>query len=95
MKTASLIAKSNGNYLLQVRDVVVDGQMRGKYPFVFPGTSSLFGGKVEDGEIPEEAFRREIKEELPGLKLTEELDHRVYFWKNQLDIIIRRINDYR
>ena len=39
-------------------------QKRGMESKVLPGHFSFFGGKLEKGEKPEEALRREIKEEL-------------------------------
>jgi 8-oxo-dGTP diphosphatase len=43
-------------------------QLRGKHDFLYPNYWTLPGGKVEEGESPELAIVREVKEEL-GLDL--------------------------
>lgn len=45
-----------GQYLLQLRDDRAD--------IADPGVWALFGGRIEQGETPEGAFRREMREEL-------------------------------
>ena len=50
------ILERDGLFLLQLRD---------DFPHIlYPGCWGLFGGHLEDGETPEEAFRREIREEI-------------------------------
>jgi 8-oxo-dGTP diphosphatase len=53
---AVLIYDGVGTYLLQHRDERSD--------IVYPGKIGLFGGKIEDGESPEQGAVREIREEL-------------------------------
>ncbi len=70
MSYANLLARTNqGSYLMQVRKVNDPRFKSGSYPYVFPGTISLFGGEIENEESVSEGFEREIQEELPGLKL--------------------------
>lgn len=53
--TSCLLLSENNHFLLQ---------QRGNDWPRFPGVISVFGGKIEKGEQPEEALRRELKEEL-------------------------------
>lgn len=53
---AAIIVFEDGRYLLQLRDQ--------KPGIFFPGHWGLFGGATDPGESPEDAVRREIKEEL-------------------------------
>jgi len=53
IKACLIIKNKNGELLLQLRD---------EYPEI--GKWVLFGGGVKDGETPESALAREIKEEL-------------------------------
>jgi 8-oxo-dGTP pyrophosphatase MutT (NUDIX family) len=46
----------DGEYLLQLRDT--------KHGIFFPGAWGCFGGAVEEGETPQDAFVRELTEEL-------------------------------
>jgi 8-oxo-dGTP pyrophosphatase MutT (NUDIX family) len=62
----ALIVLEDGRYLLQLRDQ--------KPGIFFPGHWGLFGGAVESGETPEQAVRREIKEELE-LSAPLKIDH--------------------
>ena len=64
MKTIAtiILENPNGELLLYKRD--------NKPGIPFPGYWDLIGGHVEDGETPEQALVREIKEEL-GIELTE------------------------
>jgi len=55
-QTAHTILCVSGRYILQLRD--------NKKTISAPGTWSLFGGKIQTGEKPEEAIKREIYEEL-------------------------------
>jgi len=51
-----LIENAEGEILLQLRD---------NTPAIpYPNCWGTFGGQIEDGETPEQAIRREIKEEL-------------------------------
>ncbi len=53
---AALLVHENGRYIVQLRDAKVD--------IFYPGHWGCFGGAVEKGEAPEQALRRELKEEL-------------------------------
>jgi 8-oxo-dGTP diphosphatase len=55
-----------GKILLQQRDDRTD--------LIYPGYWTTFGGKVEDGETPDEAMRRELLEEI-------ELNLAMTLWK--------------
>lgn len=105
-REVSLIARNeDGLYLIQARDVYVEVYDKdkkvfkppfkpGEYSFLFPGACSLFGGHMEEGETPTQAFEREIKkEELKGLTLPEELEYRLYDFSTQLDEVYGRVND--
>lgn len=60
-KVATIILKDkSGNILMYLRD--------NKPTIPFPDHWDLFGGHIEEGESPEEALKREIKEEL-GIEL--------------------------
>ena len=64
---AIILENSNGEFLLALRD--------NKSWIPFPNHWDLIGGHVEEGETPEEALIREVKEEL-DIVLTE-----YTFWK--------------
>jgi len=51
-----ILENDNGEFLFYLRD--------GKPGIPFPHHWDLFGGHVEEGETPEEALIREVKEEL-------------------------------
>lgn len=51
-------------YYIKSSEIFVYLQKRGKEARVLPDYFSFFGGKLEKGESPEEALKREIKEEL-------------------------------
>ncbi|MBK8134675.1 MAG: tryptophan synthase subunit alpha [Chloroflexi bacterium] len=53
---SAFLINARGNVLLQQRDE--------KPELRYPGRWTLFGGTVEDGELPEQAIRRELIEEL-------------------------------
>jgi 8-oxo-dGTP diphosphatase len=53
---AIILENDNGEFLLYLRD--------NKPGIPFPGYWDLIGGHVEEGETPEEALVREVKEEL-------------------------------
>lgn len=53
---AALIVLDDGRYLMQQRDDI-EG-------IFYPGYWGLFGGALEDGETPETALAREVREEL-------------------------------
>ncbi len=57
---AIILQNKQGNVLLYLRD--------NKPSIPFPHHWDLFGGHVEEGETPEEALERELKEEL-GIEL--------------------------
>ena len=59
---AIIFENARGEILLYLRDE--------KPGLPFPGHWDLFGGHVEEGETPEQALVREVKEEL-GIELTE------------------------
>lgn len=93
MKSASLIGKTkDGLYLIQARTVHNPNFEPGKYPFTFPGACSLFGGDLEENENYIEGFKREISEEVPGLKIGE-IKHKSYKWKEQLDEVYNKLNN--
>lgn len=51
-------------YKIKDNTVFVFLQKRDMNPKVLPGHFSFFGGKIEEGETPEQALEREIQEEL-------------------------------
>ncbi len=53
---AALIRLEDGRFLMQLRDARSD--------IWYPATWGCFGGAVDDGELPLEALRRELREEL-------------------------------
>lgn len=53
---AAVIRLDDGRFLLQLRDVRPD--------IWYPATWGCFGGAVDEGELPLEALRRELREEL-------------------------------
>lgn len=62
-KIAKIILFDNKSkkFLLQLRD---------NSPSIsYPNTWTLFGGRIEKNETPEEAIKRELKEEISGLKI--------------------------
>ena len=84
----------NVNYLMQLRQVlpteVKDGRrvskfQDGRYPFLFPGALSMFGGAVEKCETLDQAFRREMREELPRLDLSGRLSEPVTYDFTKID----------
>jgi hypothetical protein len=81
------------DYLLQLREAIKPGFPNGEYPFVFPGGCSLFGGAIEPGESPEQAFRREMAEELPDLALPPRLEMKTVNWVKQAEEIFNKINE--
>ncbi|MBS3080486.1 NUDIX domain-containing protein [Candidatus Pacearchaeota archaeon] len=98
-----LLASGKGHnlsYLLQGREVDIshktDKFKSGEYPFYWPGNVSIFGGHIDDGETPQQAFKREIKEELK-LYLSDEyvsrMDLRTYRWKEDTDRILTEANE--
>ncbi|MFC1750117.1 NUDIX domain-containing protein [Pseudomonadota bacterium] len=90
LEFASIMFRSGNYYLLQVRDVKVEGQKKGEYSFVFPGAVGTWGGKVEDGEDHIEAMKREIKEELE-FEAPDNYELRQYNWKECLDEVYNEI----
>ncbi len=94
----------NVSYLAQGREVSkVDMEEKlpnvfkpGAYPFYWPGNVSFFGGGIKDGESPQEAFKREVKEEL-GIDLTDEklagMEQIKYDWKKDTNRIIGEANE--
>ncbi|MDP2860624.1 MAG: NUDIX domain-containing protein, partial [bacterium] len=70
-----LLYDNNGKMLLQHRDENIA---------ILPGHWSFFGGKIEENEMPEEALKRETKEELeykltnPKLVMTQKFETDAY-----------------
>lgn len=90
-KQASLILRvlqnNELNYFVQKRDNVKNAS------FKFPGIFSLFGGEVEEKEIPEQGFFREMEEEITGLNFGKiDLTYKIYNWKKDLYKIDKEIN---
>ncbi len=56
IQSAHAVLIVDGNYILQLRD--------NKPTIAVPGQWSLFGGKIEVGETPLQAIKREVYEEL-------------------------------
>ncbi|MCP9883740.1 NUDIX domain-containing protein [Synechococcus sp. ATX 2A4] len=56
VEVALAMAEQQGRWLLQLRDDI-EG-------IVHPGTWGLFGGHLDPGETPEQALRRELREEI-------------------------------
>ncbi len=55
-QVAIAIIDRKGEFLIQLRDDIPT--------IVYPGCWALFGGHLEEGETPESALKREIKEEI-------------------------------
>ena len=91
-RASSLIVRLDNHYLFQVRDVVKEDQIPGKYGFNFPGACSFFGGHLKKGETPRQGFERELEKELPGIDLSGKLEHRKYIWSRDPERIIKRAN---
>lgn len=71
-----ILIANNGNVLLQYRD------KNNKWN---QDSWSEFGGQIEEGETPEEAIKRELKEEL-GIKLTDLKFFKKYEFQRQKGI---------
>ena len=56
VEVALALAEQQGRGLLQLRDDIAGS--------VDPGTWGLFGGHLDPGETPEQALRRELREEI-------------------------------
>ncbi|MBZ0297789.1 MAG: NUDIX domain-containing protein [Anaerolineae bacterium] len=66
LTVGAILVNPAGKILIQQRDE--------KPGLKYPGYWTTFGGKVEDGEHPDEAMRRELLEEI-------ELEPEVHLWK--------------
>jgi 8-oxo-dGTP pyrophosphatase MutT (NUDIX family) len=53
---AALLVHEDGRYIMQLRD--------SKPEIFYPGHWGCFGGAVDPGETPEDALRRELREEI-------------------------------
>jgi len=78
-----IIENADGEILLQLRDDKPDLE--------YPNCWGTFGGQVEEGETPQEALRREIKEELDYNVENPEL-YRVYLFDGYDIYMFRTIN---
>jgi len=67
-------------YKIKKGEVFVFLQKRTKDAKNYPDMFGFFGGHIEEGESPEEAFKREIKEELNFVP-----EHAVYFEEDEFD----------
>jgi len=82
IKTCGLILENNeGKILLQLRD--------NKPSIPCPNCWGTFGGHIEEGETPEEAIKREIKEELDYNLVDFEFYH-IYFFKNYIIYMFKK-----
>jgi len=82
IKTCGLILENNdGKILLQLRD--------NKPSIPYPNCWGTFGGHIEEGETPEEAIKREIKEELNYDLIDFEFCN-IYFFKNYVIYIFKK-----
>jgi len=65
----------------------------GEYCFYWPGAVAMFGGGMLAKETPSQAFAREMGEELPELKLSQDfiknnMTQRTYHWKDDVPRIM-------
>lgn len=64
-----LVDPRTGKVGINIKDSVLPEKV-----MCFEGLTNLFGGKVEEGETPEAAIRRELPEEIPGFVNNESID---------------------
>ncbi len=74
--TAIFLRDKNGRVLLQHRD---------KYAQRSPNCWGFFGGAIENGETPEQAIRREVKEEL-GIELNDLSFFKKFEYKRKIEL---------
>ncbi|MEK6760753.1 MAG: NUDIX domain-containing protein [Nanoarchaeota archaeon] len=86
------------SYLLQGRNAVKTNLKKGAYPFYWPGALSVFGGRIEHGETPEQGALREIREELKLEFNREQLsatELRTYEWSKESTLnLYQELDDF-
>jgi 8-oxo-dGTP diphosphatase len=73
-----IIENSKGEILLLLRD--------NKEDIPFPNQWYILGGSAEEGELPIDAIKREIKEEIE-IELPELSLHKVYNWPEKIEYV--------
>tara|TARA_Y100000310_G_scaffold272474_1_gene287436 strand:+ start:3868 stop:4278 length:411 start_codon:yes stop_codon:yes gene_type:complete len=84
-KVVTLIAvNKKGEVLAFLRDDIPD--------IKYPGKWDLLGGHIEEGESPEEAIEREIKEEIE-VNIARYMKFRYYEWEDQIEHVYFMVLD--
>ena len=98
----------NDLYLVQERQlsrhpIIIDseghiekGRDYSSVSFIWPGAYSIFGGHIKDGETVEQAFEREIGDELRNLDLKKlNIEREItYKWSRDLRNVLSKANKY-